>query len=192
MNFEGLRPTTKEEREKLLISFGPELGAGMVEYLLDNGFCTAPASTKWHGNYEGGLFDHSYEVSLALRNLTLSLCLAWENPVSPIRVAFFHDLCKLDKYKKVDDTRVMDGKSEVIGYHYEYSEDELYKEHGMKSVLIAQQHTQMNPEEFACIRYHMGAYETSDWDFFDRAIRKYPNVLYTHTADMIASKIMGV
>jgi len=33
-------------------------------------FFTAPASTKYHGAYEGGLFDHSYEVTLCLLELT--------------------------------------------------------------------------------------------------------------------------
>ena len=51
---------------------------------------------------------------------------------------------------------------------------------------------QLTEEEILCIRYHMGAYETKDWDFFDKAIRKYPNVLWTHTADMYASKVKDV
>ena len=42
-----------------------------------------------------------------------------------------------------------------------------------------------------CIRYHMGAYEKDGWNEFDLAIRKYPNVLWTHTADMYASKVKG-
>ena len=52
----------------------------------------------------------------------------------------------------------------------------------------------LTDEEIACIRWHMGAYEidTKMWQYYDSAIRKYPNVLYTHTADMIASKIDGV
>lgn len=40
----------------------------------------------------------------------------------------------------------------------------------------------------------MGAYErdTKMWEYYGRAIEKYPNVLFTHTADMIASKIIGI
>lgn len=47
-------------------------------------------------------------------------------------------------------------------------------------------------EEMLCIRFHMGAYVTGDWDAFDRAIRKYQSVLFTHTADMYASKVKDV
>ena len=39
----------------------------------------------------------------------------------------------------------------------------------------------------------MGAYDDkSNWDTLGKAIEKYPNVLYTHTADMAVSKIIGV
>jgi len=31
-----------------------------------------------------------------------------------------------------------------------------------------------------------------EWDYFDKAIRKYPTVLWTHTADMIASKVKDI
>ena len=48
----------------------------------------------------------------------------------------------------------------------------------------------LTEEEIMCIRYHMGAYEKDDWVQFDLAIKKYPNVLFTHTADMYASKLI--
>ena len=52
----------------------------------------------------------------------------------------------------------------------------------------------LTDEEIACIRWHMGAFEKDPkmWDYYSRAIEIYPNVLYTHTADMIASRIVGV
>lgn len=60
--------------------------------------------------------------------------------------------------------------------------------HGSKSVAIASTLIQLTPEEVACIRYHMGAYEKDEWDNLDVAIRRFNNVLWTHTADMMASK----
>lgn len=50
----------------------------------------------------------------------------------------------------------------------------------------------VSEEEALCIRYHMGAYEKDDWKGFDEAIQKYPNVLWTHHADMVASKLVEV
>ena len=54
---------------------------------------------------------------------------------------------------------------------------------------MLQGHISLTGEEAACIVYHMGAYEKDMWDGYDAAIRQYPNVLYTHTADMLASKV---
>lgn len=144
-------------------------------------FLTAPASTKFHGAYEGGLFDHSYAVMEALKFLTKSLNLKWEDPGSPVKVGLFHDFCKLDCYIKQEEGT------------YSWNSEQLLSGHGDKSVITAQEFVTLNTEEIACIRYHMGAFtEQSEWEYYSRAIQQFPNVLYTHTADMIASKIMGV
>ena len=45
-------------------------------------FFTAPASTQYHGNYEGGLFDHSFEVTIALLDFTEKLGLTWQRNAS--------------------------------------------------------------------------------------------------------------
>ena len=66
---------------------------------MEKGFFTAPASTKYHGNYEGGLFDHSYMVAHYLKKLTEECRLDWQNPRSPLLVGMFHDLCKMDNYQ---------------------------------------------------------------------------------------------
>lgn len=164
------------------------------------GYFTAPASTKYHGAYEGGLYDHSYAVADQLLVLTERLELKWERPISPFIVGMFHDLCKCDNYIKrpnIVEAKDKSGnvlKEIVTGEHYEYNPDIIIPGHGEKSVIMLQQIMTLTDEEIACIRWHMGAYEKDPkmWDYYSRAIEKYPNVLYTHTADMIASKIIGV
>ena len=69
----------------------------------------------------------------------------------------------------------------------QYNPDADFTEHGGKSVRICEDNMTLTNEEKLCIRYHMGAYEVDDWAKFDKAISRYPNVLFTHTADMIAS-----
>lgn len=71
----------------------------MVDYLMAYGFFTAPASTKYHGNYEGGLIEHSVAVTKFLVQLTKDNHLTWKNPRSPYVVGMFHDLCKIDQYR---------------------------------------------------------------------------------------------
>ena len=154
-----------------------------VETLEELGFFTAPASTKYHGAYEGGLFDHSFLTAKALVELTEKLDLKWERPESPYIVGMFHDLCKCDNYVKDFETD-----------KYIYNPDIIIPGHGDKSVMILQKYISLTDEEIACIRWHMGAYETDTkmWNYYGKAIEKYPNVLFTHTADMISSKILGV
>lgn len=48
-------------------------------------------------------------------------------------------------------------------------------------------------EEILCIRYHMGAFvDQKEWNDYTRAIHECPNVLWTHTADMIAAHILEI
>lgn len=147
------------------------------------GFFTAPASTKYHGAYEGGLFDHSLETAKQLVKLTEQCGLKWERPESPYIVGMYHDLCKCDNYVVDIET----GK-------YKINPDTIIPGHGEKSVMMLQKYIDLTDEEIACIRWHMGAYETDTkmWSYYGKAVEKYPNVLYTHMADMIASKIIGV
>lgn len=168
---------------KNFMSYRKPLYPVRIEVLEKLGFFTAPASTKYHGAYEGGLFNHSLEVAKQLVKLTEKLGLTWERPESPYIVGMFHDLCKVDNY-------VWDIEAD----RYKYNPDIIIPGHGDKSVIMLQKHLDLTDEEIACIRWYMGAYETDTkmWEYYGRAIEKYPNVLYTHTADMIASKIIGV
>jgi HD superfamily phosphohydrolase YqeK len=153
------------------------------------GFFDAPASTTHHGNYEGGLFDHSLEVAKQLVDLTDKLGLKWKTINSPKVVGMYHDLCKCDAYIKTKDLRF----NQYVDV-FEYNKETTIDGHGDKSLIFAMPHIKLTDEEIHCIRWHMGAYETDPkrWGFYGRAIAKYPNVLYTHVADMIASHIKGV
>ena len=42
----------------------------IIEMLIENGFFAAPASTKFHGAYKGGLLEHSINVTSTLVRLT--------------------------------------------------------------------------------------------------------------------------
>ena len=176
----------KHERIKLYSEFMMPVAFDaipIIEELSRLGFFTAPASTKYHGSYEGGLFDHSLETTKTLVELTEKLGLTWGRKESPYIVGMYHDICKCDNYLKDYETD-----------KYIYNPEIIIPGHGDKSIIMVQKYITLTSEEIACIRWHMGAYETDPkmWDYYGRAIEKYPNVLYTHMADMIASKIRGV
>ena len=165
----------------------------LMEYLMTYGFFTAPASTKYHGNYEGGLLEHSSAVAKFLVQLTEDNHLTWKNPRSPYLVGMFHDLCKIDQYRHPVIGENMDGTIFYAESVWEYNPDTLLKGHGDKSVMLLSQFYTLTEEEIMCIRYHMGAFtDKSEWNDYTRAVRQYPNVLWTHQADMLASHVAGV
>ena len=153
-------------------------------FVVENGFLEAPASTKYHGAYPCGLYNHSKAVYLRLKDLTEKNNLKWTRPESPLIIGLFHDLCKYDQYKPISEE---DGT-----VHYEYNTNTLLKGHGEKSIMLLSQFITLTEEEMLCIRYHMGAYAKEEWAEFDTAIRRYETVLWTHQADMLASKVDNV
>ena len=176
---------TTEERKKIYAVFMPNFFSDKyyMTRLDEAGFFTAPASTKFHGAYEGGLFDHSFLVAKYLVELTEKLGLEWKRDISPYIVGMFHDICKCGLYKAKAD-----------GTGYDFNTDLIIPGHGERSVILIQQFVEITDEELACIRWHMGAYETdtSLWKCYNAAVIKYANVLFTHTADMYAAKVLGV
>lgn len=152
----------------------------LASQLDDIGFFDAPASTKYHGSFAGGLYEHSEAVAMSLVELTEKLGLCWERKQSPYLVGMLHDLCKCDQYRKN-----YDGS-------WSFIPNLALTGHGDKSVIMALQIMDLTEEEILCIRWHMGGYDDAkNWNNCGAAIERYPNVLYTHTADMIASRILG-
>ena len=194
---------TEKERFDLCMStkIGDFISDEFKTYLLKNGFFSAPASTKYHGAYEGGLFDHSLAVMNLLVDLSYDNFLMWDREESPFIVGMFHDLCKIDCYRHpiIDELSVTDLADGSREYHiydeskWEYNPDTNLKGHGDKSIILLSQFMTLTEEEIMCIRYHMGAFtEKEEWSDYTRAVHKYPNVLWTHHADMLASHVKGV
>lgn len=178
----GRNQEEQERINKLISLMGNHITSGIVIELQQRGFFIKPASIHHHGQYDGALFDHSYEVTKALVNMTEKLGLEWKLERSPYIVGMFHDLCKLDNYVKSEGDEA-----------WEYNNATLLPGHGEKSVIFAQELMKLTDEEIYCIRWHMGAFDSKDnWNSYGRACTMFPNVLYTHTADMVAARIKGV
>ena len=149
----------------------------LLLHLSETTFYIDPASTKYHGSYEGGLRDHSYNVMTNLVTLTDKLGLKWQDHQSPNIIGIAHDVCKIGSY-------VSDGNG---GYKWNPYQP---KGHGEISIQRIKEWIDLTEEEELCIRWHMGPYTgEKDWQLYAEAIHKYPNVLWTHTADMMATHI---
>lgn len=160
---------------------------GILEFLEMSGYYEAPASITHHGNYSGGLSEHSLQVAYELQKLTSNLNLVWERKESPMIVGMLHDICKIDDYII---TCSESGNRRIE--NIVYNENKILSGHGDKSCILALKYMDLTDEEIMCIRYHMGAFVEADVKNYSKVVKTYPNVLYTHTADMIASQIKGI
>lgn len=69
----------------------------LLKWLEGTDFFTAPASTRFHGNYEGGLCEHSLNVHRELTRLNDIYQLGYSKETIAV-TALFHDLCKVNYY----------------------------------------------------------------------------------------------
>jgi hypothetical protein len=149
----------------------------LLDYLHTTTYFTDPASARFHLNCVGGLYEHSLNVVTNLRKLTSALDLKWKQCDSPEIIGLGHDVCKIGAY-------MLDGEG---GYTFNPDQPEG---HGDLSVAMVEKIIALTEEERACIRWHMGAYDIRpNWNHYNEAIHLYPNVLWTHTADMMATHI---
>ena len=113
---------------------------GLIDYLLDSDYFVAPASTKFHNVFEGGLCHHSLKV---MRMFQAENKL-WEKQIptdSVIISGLLHDLCKIGAYKKTSK-----------GYESVKGE----KGHASLSISRIKKHIELTQVEDDLIRFHMG------------------------------------
>lgn len=162
----------------------------LLEWLETSDFFIAPASTKYHGNYEGGLCEHSLNVYEQLRFLNQHFQTNYSDETIAI-VALFHDLCKVNFYKKGKRNVKVDGVWEEVTV-YEIDE-RVPLGHGEKSCIILQWYMKLSVDELLAVRWHMGAYDTAfkGGDYgLSRAQDSSKLVSMLNIADLIATNLL--
>lgn len=175
-------------REKYISTLSQVPNAdGLIEWLCKTDFFTAPASTKFHGSYEGGLVEHSLNV---LTELMTSKNASQFSRESIIKVALLHDICKANFYVVDYRNAKIDGKWEQVPF-YTVKDDFPYG-HGEKSVLLASRFIDLTDEEIMAIRFHMGAFDEAVKGGFNlsQVYEKYPLALELHIADLRATYLV--
>ena len=192
--------TNKERFIELLRSTKREGIEKLIDFLEKTDFFTAPASTRFHSSYEGGLLQHSLNVYDCLAGLgtttgdvqefqTAGMRLDSIPQESIIIVALLHDLCKVNFYATEMRWR-KDANNKWEQYKtYEFNEDEPLG-HGEKSIFILQRlGLQMTEQEVYMIRWHMGGFDESKMPL-QSAMKKCPEIALIHAADLIATHII--
>lgn len=187
----------------------------LIAYIGASDFYEAPASTKFHGSFLGGLLHHSLEVYKNLDKKTSgSEHNVWHEALaeekvgndSIIIVALLHDICKTHFYttelknqKSYDPEKVAaadrwqvkhDNNGDFIWEMVTvYAvDDKIPYGHGEKSVMMIENYIALKPVERYAIRWHMGFTEPKElYNTLTAAIERYPLVLALHEADLEAS-----
>ena len=131
----------------------------LIDWLEQEGFFTCPASTKYHGCFEGGLAKHSLGVYDLLMEFAKGMNLGavtspGQNPHTLnddnfIIAALLHDVCKVGAY---------------IGTEKPYKWNKQQpKGHATLSIARIEQFIKLEPIEEMAIRFHMGFYGLNEF-----------------------------
>ena len=146
-------------------------------------FEKAPASTKWHGSYRGGLLDHTFAVVKTVIDLYPTFIHADVNMFNAIEAALWHDVGKVG---------LLDYDGNLIEPYYIPFEtgfsynDKLNLSHQELSCIayVGISNDCINVEVLKAIRYHNMLYTDSKNIIGDET----PLMLIVHYADMLASR----
>lgn len=175
----------KEEFISLLRSTNRDGIEDLIQFLEKSDFYKAPASTRFHGSYEGGLLEHSMKVYEILKhkvkNSVLDLNVSDD---TLIIIALLHDICKANFYK-VDYRNAKNERGEWEKVPYYTVDDTIPYGHGEKSVMMITEYMKLTVEEKYCIRWHMGFTEPKEvYNTLGQAFKKFPLALILHEADL--------
>lgn len=187
------------EQFKNLIKSITREGAN-IDKLLDklerSDFYTAPASTKYHGAYPGGLVDHSLCVYYNLKSLVENKHLTDTISEDSIKiVALLHDLDKMNKYttymRNVPPSETSPTWTKEENYKTkDASELFVYGNHEQNSEFMARQFIPLTVEESTAILHHMGSMAwDSAKDNIGVVYNKYPLAMLLYVSDMISTYI---
>ena len=166
------------------------------------GFYGAPASTRFHGSYPGGLLEHSlcvYDEAVIIRESQLRLKPEVADSLPPDSIAIaalLHDVCKAEVYRQEEKRRKnASGMWESYnGYGVDYAAFPLG--HGEKSVIqLLRWGLEMTDDEIMAIRWHMSGFDLAFQSPESRAnygaaTEKCPLLAVLRAADGLASHIM--
>lgn len=149
----------------------------LIDYLFESDYFKAPASTRYHSVFSGGLCLHSLNVTREFSKENMK----WQKPLpqdSVIISGLLHDLCKVGAYRETSR-----GYEKVKGP----------KGHGKLSVSRIEEHIKLTQPEKDIILFHMGLFGIFEFKEHDtlalhKAIMRTPQVQLFAAIDMADSK----
>lgn len=181
--------TNWDRFKNLLLQVNRDGVSDLVNYLeVDTDMKTAPASTRYHGNYAGGLCEHCLNVYDNLVAITKALNEEFDNSTLII-VALLHDLSKINFYEKYEkNVKVGNEWTKQSAYKViDKNNRFIYASHEQTSVFIASMYIELSIEEQVSILSHHGGVgdKSLHIDTVSEMFSKYRLPKYLHTADLI-------
>lgn len=180
--------TPQEFIENLLRGTNRDGIEELLEFMKEQGFYTAPASTKFHGAYEGALAEHSINVYNNAVAIAKSLSFEWfvDNADSIGIVSLLHDLGKAGQYGKpyYIENILKTGRSNA--QPYKTNDDLLFIPHEVASVVEASRFIRLTEDEQRAILWHNGLYGAFKYDIQGK---ESPLYMVLHFADLWASRV---
>ena len=135
-----------------------------IDWLLTTDFFKAPASTRFHDCFEGGLCFHTLRVCQRIVDLMHTAVFSDTSKLGDaIFCALVHDWCKINMYEPY----MRNVKNEQTGVwekvqEYKYTNNPVLNlGHGVSSMFIASRFFRLSTEEATAIRWHMGSWRVS-------------------------------
>lgn len=170
-------------------------------------FFTAPASTKYHGSYEGGLCEHSLNVYYALRNLNYGympeLCQTEEELKQGVHkykydedtlkiVGLLHDISKANYYEKYQrNVKDKDGNWQQV-QDYKIKENRfIYGSDEQNTEFMVSTFIPLTVDERVALLHKSGgkAFDSTQ-ENIPTIFNKYQLAALLHCADMLSCYIL--
>lgn len=188
------KPESIDENKKIFIDLLRMVDRKGIEPLLEyletkTDFYTAPASTRYHNNCNGGLLAHTLNVYENFKEL-LELRKIEMPRESVILVSLLHDICKCNYYVLEQRNKKINGKWEQVAVWSNTKSVSPPLPHSYRSVRMITQFFRLTPQEEFCIFYHMGPYGGEDYEYrnlLQKVNSDYPETLLFYTADLFST-----
>lgn len=176
----------KKQIEELLKNTQREGIDQLLQYLDENGFYEAPASTQYHGSKEGALAKHSLNVyDIALK---LAKAFNYENVDSIIICSLLHDVGKMGQFgKPLYVPNILKNGNISESKPYQVNKELLALPHEVTSVVEISKYISLTEEEQLAIAWHNGLYGAFKYDIQGKETELY---MIIHFADMWASRVV--
>lgn len=169
---------------------GLRIANSILSWLETTDFYRAPASTRYHDHYEGGLITHTLTVANNMIDLLNLSKFSNVDVHRAIFTALVHDWCKIELYESYM-RNVKDSTGQWVqekNFKWRESGPTFAFGHGVSSMFLVSRFVNLTADEAAAIRWHMGAFNVASNEITDMQTcnERYPLVLMLQFADHLS------